>query len=123
VNVITKDHPIAELNTRFLNRALRTMKAFINQIYPVQSTNSPIPICRDKIQKYEMYPSNNTKGWANTALECGMKLLTHLAWRLNRPGVGVPGVTPCHSRWKCKDPDPTHKEGSSFWGSPGDHQA
>ncbi len=68
VNVISKEHPITDLDTRFLTRALRIMRAFIDQIDLAQSTNSPITICRDKIFKYELNPFNNTKGGAEAAM-------------------------------------------------------
>ncbi len=60
--------PITDLNTRFLTRALRIMRAFIDQINLAQSTNLPITICRDKIYKYELNPFNNTKGGAKVAM-------------------------------------------------------
>ncbi len=46
VNVISKERPITDLNTRFLTRALKIMRAFIDQIDLAQSMNSPITICR-----------------------------------------------------------------------------
>jgi hypothetical protein len=68
VNVISKERPITDLNTRFLTRALRIMRAFIDQINLTQSTNLPITICRDKIYKYELNPFNNTKGSAEAVM-------------------------------------------------------
>ncbi len=66
VNLISKERWITDLDTRFLTRALRIMRAFINQIDLAQST--PITICRDKIYKYELNPFNNTKGGAKAAM-------------------------------------------------------
>jgi hypothetical protein len=68
VNVISKERLITGLNTRFLTRALRSMRAFIDQIGLAQSTNLPITICRDKIYKYNLNPFNNTKGSAKAAM-------------------------------------------------------
>ncbi len=68
VNVISKEHPITNLDTRFLTRALRIMRAFIDQIDLAQSTNLPITICRDKIYKYELNPFNNAKGSAKATM-------------------------------------------------------
>ncbi len=68
VNIISKDCPITNLDTRFLTRALRIMRAFIDQIDLAQSTNLPITICRDKIYKYKLNPFNNTKGGAKLAM-------------------------------------------------------
>ncbi len=61
VNVVTKGRPISELNTRFLTKALRVMKAFITQVDLMQSTNLPIIIRRSNICKYEVTPVNNMK--------------------------------------------------------------
>jgi hypothetical protein len=69
VNIISKEHPITNLGKRFLTRALRIMRAFIDQINLAQSTNLPITICRDKIYKYELNPFNNTKGGAEAAMQ------------------------------------------------------
>jgi hypothetical protein len=44
VNVISKERLITNLDTRFLTRALRIMRAFIDQIDLAQSTNLPITI-------------------------------------------------------------------------------
>jgi hypothetical protein len=68
VNIISKEHPIADLNTRFLTRVLRIVRAFIDQINLAQSTNLPITICRDKIYKYKLNPFNNTKGGNKAAM-------------------------------------------------------
>jgi hypothetical protein len=69
VNVISKERPITNLDTRFLTRALRIMRAFIDQINLAQSTNLPIIICRDKIYKYKLNPFINTKGGAKAAMQ------------------------------------------------------
>jgi hypothetical protein len=61
VNVVTGGHPIAELDTRSLTKALRVMKAFITQFDLAQSMNSPIAFCRSTIYKYQVNPLNNTK--------------------------------------------------------------
>jgi hypothetical protein len=68
VNIISKERLITNLNTRFLTRALRIMRAFIDQNDLTQSTNLPITICRDKIYKYELHPFNNTKGGTEAAM-------------------------------------------------------
>jgi hypothetical protein len=68
VNVISKERPITNLNTRFLTRALRIMRAFIDQNNLAQSTNLPITIYRDKIYKYELNPFNNTKSGAKVVM-------------------------------------------------------
>ncbi len=68
VNVISTECPITDLNTRFLTRVLRIMRAFIDQINLAQSTNLPITICRVKIYKYKLHPFNNTKGGAKAAM-------------------------------------------------------
>ncbi len=68
VNVISKERLITDLITRFLTRALRIMRAFIDQIDLAQSTNLPITICRDKIYKYKLNPINNTKGGGEAAM-------------------------------------------------------
>jgi hypothetical protein len=61
VNVVTGGHPISELNTRSLTKALRVMKAFITQVDLAQSTNLPIVVCRSNIYKYKVNPMNDTK--------------------------------------------------------------
>ncbi len=68
VNIISKERPITDLNTRFLTRALRIMRALNDQIDLAQYTNLPITICRDKIYKYKLNPFNNTKGGAKAAM-------------------------------------------------------
>jgi hypothetical protein len=68
VNVISKERPITNFDTRFLTRALRIMRVFIDQINLTQSTNFPITICRDKIYKYELNPFNKTKGGTGAAM-------------------------------------------------------
>jgi hypothetical protein len=68
VNVISKERLITNLDTRFLTRTLRIMRAFIDQINLAQSMNSPITIYRDKIYKYKLNPFNNTKGGAKAAM-------------------------------------------------------
>jgi hypothetical protein len=68
VNVISKERPITDLNTRFLTTALRIMREFIDQIDLAQSTNLPITVCRDKIYKYKLNPFNNTKGGTEVAM-------------------------------------------------------
>jgi hypothetical protein len=68
VNIISKERAITDLNTRFLTRVLRIMRAFIDQIKLAQSTNLPITICRDKIYKYKLNPFNNTKGGAKAGM-------------------------------------------------------
>ena len=53
--------PFSELDTSSLTKALMVMKAFINQVELVQSTNMPIVVCRGSINKYEVNPVNNMK--------------------------------------------------------------
>jgi hypothetical protein len=52
VNVMTGLHPLAELNTKPLVKALMVLKAFKDQLTLVQSTNSPIPILAATISKF-----------------------------------------------------------------------
>ncbi len=52
VNVMTGLHPLAELNTKLLVKALTVLKAFEDQLTLVQSTNSPIPILAATISKF-----------------------------------------------------------------------
>ncbi len=61
INVVTGGHPISELDTRSLTKALRVMKAFITQVDLAQSTNLPVVVCRSNIYKYKVNPVNNTK--------------------------------------------------------------
>jgi hypothetical protein len=68
VNIISKERLITNINTRFLTRAQRIMRAFIDQINLAQSTNLSITICRNKIYKYKLNPFNNTKGGAKAAM-------------------------------------------------------
>jgi hypothetical protein len=89
VNIISKERPITNLNTRFFTRVLRIMRAFIDQINLTQSTNLHITICRDKIYKYELNPFNNTKGGAKAAMRImdNTRANYALAMKLNRPFV------------------------------------
>jgi hypothetical protein len=90
VNIIPKERPITNLDTRFLTRALRIMRAFIDQINLAQSTNLPIIICRDKIYKC-------TNSTLSTTQRVALKRrwgswttpgpTTHLAMKLNSPVV------------------------------------
>jgi hypothetical protein len=43
VNVMTRLHPLAELNTKPLVKVLTVLKAFEDQLTLMQSTNSPSP--------------------------------------------------------------------------------
>jgi hypothetical protein len=52
VNVMTGLHPLAELNTKPLVKALAVLKAFGDQLTLVQSTNSPIPILAATVSKF-----------------------------------------------------------------------
>ncbi len=49
---MTRSHPLAELNTKPLVKALTVLKAFKDQLTLVQSTNSPIPILAATISKF-----------------------------------------------------------------------
>jgi len=44
INIVTIGRPISEFDTSSLTKALTVMKAFINQVELVQSTNAPIVI-------------------------------------------------------------------------------
>jgi len=61
INVVTMGHPISELDTSSLTKALRVMKAFLTQVDLAQSTNTPVVFCRGSIYKYEVNPVNNMK--------------------------------------------------------------
>jgi hypothetical protein len=52
VNVMTGLHPLMELNTKPMVKALTVLKAFEDQLTLVQSTNSPIPILAATISKF-----------------------------------------------------------------------
>jgi hypothetical protein len=58
VNVMTGLHPLVELNTKPLVKALMVLKAFKDQLTLPQSTNSPIPILAATISKF----SNQSPG-------------------------------------------------------------
>jgi hypothetical protein len=58
INVMTGSHPLAELNTKPLVKALTVLKAFEEQLTLVQSTNSPIPILAATMSKF----SNRSPG-------------------------------------------------------------
>ncbi len=58
VNVMTGLHPLAELNTKPLVKALMVLKAFEDQLTHAQSTNSPIPILAATMSKF----SNRSPG-------------------------------------------------------------
>jgi len=61
INIMTMGHPISELDTSSLTKALKIMKAFITQVELAHSTNTPIVVCRGSIYKYEVDPMNNMK--------------------------------------------------------------
>jgi hypothetical protein len=52
VNTMTRLHPLAELNTKPLVKALTVLKAFKNQLTLAQSTNNPIPILAATVSKF-----------------------------------------------------------------------
>jgi hypothetical protein len=52
VNVMTRSRSLAELNTKPLVKALTVLKAFEDQLTPMQSTNSPIPILATTVSKF-----------------------------------------------------------------------
>jgi hypothetical protein len=52
VNIMIRLHPLAELNTKPLVKALTVLKAFEDQLTLAQSTNSPIPILAATISKF-----------------------------------------------------------------------
>jgi hypothetical protein len=52
VNIMTGLHPLAELNTKPLVKALTVLKAFKDQLTLAQSTNSPIPILAATVSKF-----------------------------------------------------------------------
>jgi len=61
INVVTMGHPISELDTSSLTKALRVTKAFPTQADLAQSTNTPAVFGRGSIYKYEVNPVNNMK--------------------------------------------------------------
>ncbi len=61
VNIMTGLHPLAELNTKLLVKALTVLKAFEDQLTLAQSTNSPIPILAATVSKFSTRsPSTNS---------------------------------------------------------------
>ncbi len=58
VNIMTRLHPLAELNTKLLVKLLMVLKAFEDQLTLAQSTNSPIPILAATMPKF----SNRSPG-------------------------------------------------------------
>jgi hypothetical protein len=52
VNVMTGLHPLAELNTKLLAKALTILKAFKDQLTLAHSTNSPILILAATVSKF-----------------------------------------------------------------------
>jgi hypothetical protein len=52
VNVMTGSHPLAELNTKPLVKALTVLKAFGDQLTLTQSSGSPIPILAATVSKF-----------------------------------------------------------------------
>jgi hypothetical protein len=61
INIMTMGHPISELDTSSLTKALTVMNAFLSQVDLAQSTNTPIVFGRGSIYKYEVNPVNKMK--------------------------------------------------------------
>jgi len=59
--IMTMGHPISELDTSSLTKALTVMKAFLTQVDLTQSTNMHVVFGRGSIYKYEVNPVNNMK--------------------------------------------------------------
>jgi hypothetical protein len=69
VNVMTGSHPLAELNTKPLVKALSVLKAFEDQLTLVQSTNSPISILAAAVSKFfNRSPGTNSNVGTPTSL-------------------------------------------------------
>ena len=52
INVMTRLHPLAELYTKPLVKALTVLKAFKDRLTLAQSTSSPIPILAATVSKF-----------------------------------------------------------------------
>jgi hypothetical protein len=52
INVMTGLHPLAELKSKPLVKALTVLKAFEDQLTLAQSTNSPVPILAATVSKF-----------------------------------------------------------------------
>jgi len=61
VNVITGKRPLDDLDTRPLTKALKVLKAFIDQVDLAQSTNSPIIYSRSSFLKFQISPLNSMR--------------------------------------------------------------
>jgi hypothetical protein len=62
-NIMSKSHPITELNTNAFVGALTVMKAFCDQINLHQATMLPIAISQNLVASYNISPWNNTQIW------------------------------------------------------------
>jgi hypothetical protein len=60
VNVVMENRPLTELDTTAITKAVKVMKAFVDQIDQHQSLFSPITILASVITKYTTSPYNNT---------------------------------------------------------------
>ena len=60
VNVVMEGRPLAELDTTAINKAVKVMKAFVDQIDQHQSLFSPITILSSVVTKYTTSPYNHT---------------------------------------------------------------
>ncbi len=57
--VMTRTHPLTELNTKPLTKALTVLKAFEDQLTLAQSTNTPITILAATVSKFSTRTPNN----------------------------------------------------------------
>jgi hypothetical protein len=60
-NIMTEAHPITELNTSALKRALTVLKTFCSQINLHQATMTPITVMPGSVAAYNVNPWNNTQ--------------------------------------------------------------
>ena len=59
--VLTGKRPLDNLDTKPIGKALKVLKAFIDQVDLAQSTNSPIVFSRSSFQKFQISPLNSMR--------------------------------------------------------------
>ncbi len=67
VNVMTRSHHLAELNTKLLVKVLMVLKAYEDQLTLVQSTNSPSPILVATVSKISIWSLGTNSNVATPA--------------------------------------------------------
>jgi hypothetical protein len=60
VNVVAEARPLDDLNIKPLQKAVKVMRALIDQLDLAQSTNSPIPNISSMVASYSTSPWSNT---------------------------------------------------------------